>query len=315
VSRLSDIRRVLRGTPGATGASQAAGAGASQAAGAGAGSQRSDASAGDQNPTGGLPFPPEQMRALVGLVDTAGFDNPTGAPVISILDPEQCPTVLDFGCGCGRLARQFVQQDPRPRRYLGLDLHAGMIRWCQDNLAPHADGFEFRHHDVLYESFNPGADKPRFGPLGLRGETFSLVLAHSVFTHLTQSQTEFYLAALRDGLAPGGSLLTTWFLFDKRDFPMMQDEQNTLFINEFDIRNAVIYDWAWLRRTAAELGLVLIGAEPPEVRGHQWRLRMTHAGPGVLEIELPEDLADRGRIPPPQMPANADRIGRDSGAT
>ena len=226
--------------------------------------------------------------------------------------PEDFPTIFDFGCGCGRLARQFIQQQPRPERYVGLDLHAGMIAWCNENLAALAAGFEFHHHDVLYGAFNPGADKPLHRPLDLGGETFSLVVAISVFTHLTQDQTEVYLSELAGTVAPTGTLLTSWFLFDKRDFPMMQESQNTLFINEHDVRNAVIYDWGWLRRTVAERGLVLTGAAPPEVRGHQWVLTMRHPGPDVAEVELPDDIAERGRRPPPAMPVAAARIGHDA---
>ena len=194
------------------------------------------------------------MRALIGSTDRGLFDNPTGAAVFPGFEPEDFPTVLDFGCGCGRIARQLIQQQPRPRRYVGLDLHLGMIEWCNRNLAPRAAGFEFLHHDVLYANFNPGKDKPLHAPLPFEDGEFSLVVAISVFTHLTQPQTEPYLAELSRVLAPGGTLMSSWFLFDKRDFPMMQTEQNTLFINEYDVRNAVIYDWAWLRGAAGECG-------------------------------------------------------------
>ena len=206
-----------------------------------------------------LPMPPSEMRALVGSTDETLFDNPTGAPVFYGLDPNDFPTVLDFGCGCGRIARQLIQQNPRPDRYLGLDLHAGMIRWCNENLAPRAPGFQFLHHDVMYTNFNPGKNKPLYLALPTE-EQFSLVIAISVFTHLTQVQTEAYLAECARVLAPGGSLLSSFFLFDKRDFPMMQPDQNTLFINEHDVRNAVIYDWGWVRAAVAAQGLVLCDA-------------------------------------------------------
>ncbi len=94
-----------------------------------------------------LPIPPFEMRQLVGPTDEAAFNNPTGDAILGV--PEsQFDAVLDFGCGCGRLARQMLQQRVPPRRYVGFDLHAGMVRWCQTNLAPRAPGFEFLHHDV-----------------------------------------------------------------------------------------------------------------------------------------------------------------------
>jgi SAM-dependent methyltransferase len=250
------------------------------------------------------------MRVLVGPTDPSLFDNPAGTPVFGGLEPAQFRSVLDFGCGCGRIARQLIQQRPRPQRYVGIDLHAGMIKWCDENLAPHAPGFEFHHHDVFYGEFNPGPGKPLHAALPFGHDEFSLVVAISVFTHLTQVQTEAYLAELARVLEPGGILLASWFLFDKGDFPMMQNDQNTLFINEFDVRNAVIYDRAWVRNATAEVGLVVREAIPPAIRGYQWELRMTQPGPGVTEVELPEDLAQRGRQPPPAMPADAFLIGQ-----
>ena len=92
---------------------------------------------------------------------------------------------------------------------------------------------------------------------------------------------------------------------------MMQDNQNTLFINEHDVRNAVIYDREWVRRRRRAGRTRHVDGGRPAIRGHQWQLRMTQPGPDVVEVELPEDLAERGRIPPPLMPPNAFRIGTD----
>ena len=69
-----------------------------------------------------LPIPPFEMRQLVGPTDEAAFNNASGDPILDV--PEsQFEAVLDFGCGCGRLARQMMQQRTRPRRYVGFDLH------------------------------------------------------------------------------------------------------------------------------------------------------------------------------------------------
>jgi SAM-dependent methyltransferase len=167
------------------------------------------------------------MRALVGRTEDEVFDNPTGALVIPGIDAVHYRSVLDFGCGCGRIARQLIQQRPRPERYAGLDLHPGMITWCQENLAPRARGFSFHHHDVRYEPFNPGPAKPLSAPLPFGPGEFTLVVAISVFTHLTQEQAEHDLAEIARVLDPEGIFVSTWFLFDKPDFPMMQDDQNT----------------------------------------------------------------------------------------
>jgi SAM-dependent methyltransferase len=108
-----------------------------------------------------LPLPPPEMRALVGPTDITAFENPTDDLVFPYLDATLYRAVLDFGCGCGRVARQLIQQREQSERYLGIDLHAGMIRWCKEHLTPRAPHFTFMHHDVFDDSFNPGGGKER----------------------------------------------------------------------------------------------------------------------------------------------------------
>ena len=111
-----------------------------------------------------LPLPPDEMRKLVTTTDISLFDNPTGKPIFPDILLDKYETVFDFGCGCGRLARQLLQQIPCPRKYVGIDLHLGMIKWCRENLQPRATGFEFIHHDVHEIGFNPGENKARVLP-------------------------------------------------------------------------------------------------------------------------------------------------------
>jgi SAM-dependent methyltransferase len=77
-----------------------------------------------------IPIPPLELRELVGLPDASFYDNPTGELVYPYLPAKAYASVFDFGCGCGRVARQLMLQHPRPQRYLGIDLHRGMIAWC-----------------------------------------------------------------------------------------------------------------------------------------------------------------------------------------
>ena len=181
--------------------------------------------------------------------------------------------MFDYGCGCGRLARQLLQSGPRPRRYLGIDPHMGMVDWCRVNITPRAPEFEFRHHDVFQEFMNPDGTFEQL-PLPAEDGTVSLFLAWSVFTHLLQPDAEFYLREISRVLRPDGVAVTTWFLFDKADFPMMQDFQNALYISDFDPTNAVIFDETWLARTLEAAGLEVDCRTPPAVRGYQWTIHL-----------------------------------------
>jgi len=260
-----------------------------------------------------LPLPPARMRALVGETNPTSYDNPDGAPLFPYMDDAQYEAVLDFGCGCGRLARQFIQQRPRPKRYIGVDLHAGMIAWCNENLAPAAEGFEFHHHDIRNAGLNPGADKPSVLPLPAEDDSVTLAVGWSVFTHILEVEAEHYLHEISRVLRPGGRFTGTFFLFEKAAFPMLQDFQNALYINPDDPTNAVIFDRDWLRRAAQRAGLVIARAEPPDVRGFHWRIDLAPPGPGVTEVELQADEAAFGAVPPPLMPVAAHRIGVDPG--
>jgi SAM-dependent methyltransferase len=240
-----------------------------------------------------LPFPPDEYRRLVGPTDPRLFDNPTGAPVFAGIPPDAYASVLDFGCGCGRLARRMIQQQARPGRYLGIDRHPGMIAWCQTALTPAAPTFEFRHHNVFHPQFNPdGLTEPLAFPADDR--SMSLVVAWSVFTHLLEAEAVFYLGEVARVLTEDGVALTTWFLFDKSGFPMMQEFQNALFINPIDPANAVIFDRAWLRARVADAGLVMTHIEPPILRGYQWQIHLQRRAPHRGECEFPEDTAPVG---------------------
>jgi len=236
------------------------------------------------------------MRALAGPTDPAAFDNPTGKLVWEEYEPSAYRSFLDFGSGCGRIARQLIQQHPRPERYLGIESHPAMVRWCRRRLKPHAPGFEFLHHDVYNKGFNPGEGKPLTRPLPAEDGAFTFVNAWSVFTHLVQSQLDHYLSEVARVLAPGGVVQSAWFLFDERAFPMMQDFQHALYASDDDPTSTAIFDRRWVQERIAAAGLSLYDATPPAVRGGQWIVRMRLAGEAP-PIELPPDEAPRAREP------------------
>lgn len=246
---------------------------------------------------GSLPIPPFEMRQLIGPTDVAMFDNPSGSLVYSWLPESAYTAVFDFGCGCGRVARQLILQRPSPREYVGIDLHARMIEWCSLNLRPAAPNFSFYHHDVFNVVSNPGREKPLMAPFPVPDSQFTLVNALSVFTHLTQDQAEYYLRECARILAPNGILHASWFLFDKPDYPMMSANFDALYVSYVDPSAAVIVDRAWLRDTARAMGLRVFQVIPPGIRGYQWLVLMTKRT-DLPEIDLPPDTAARGTVTP-----------------
>lgn len=235
-----------------------------------------------------LPFPSLELRRTVGPTDDASYDNPTGALVFPDLPLDAYDSVFDWGCGCGRLARKLIQQRPQPRKYVGVDLNGRSIRWCVQSLAPHAPQFEFHHQDIYNKGLNPDATAEVM-PFPVEDGSVSLLIAWSVFTHVLEANVQFYLEEVARVLGPDGIALTTWMLFDKGEFPMMREFQNSLYINLNDPTNAVIYDKAWLRDAARRAGLVLWRIHSPGIRGAARRVYMRRADSGSGEAEFPPE--------------------------
>lgn len=255
-----------------------------------------------------LPLPPVELRLLVSSTDEVLWSNPSGSRVFPEIPESAEEYVLDFGCGCGRLARQFLEQDRPPARNPGLDLHAGLVRWCAENLSAVARTFQFRHHDAYSLGFDPGGSR---SPVALPVEDgcVSLFVAWSVFAHLLEADASFYLRELARVLRGDGVAITAWLLFDRRGFPVMQEFQNALFINDVDPTNAVYFDRKWLRASLADAGLVVSRVRAPDVRGFQWLLELRYAGPDARHAPFPADDASPGLVRPPVPPERPDLLG------
>lgn len=215
------------------------------------------------------PIPPSEFRRLV-CHDDSLFDLTPGAFAIPHLPRQQYESVLDFGCGCGRVARQLLVQEARPRRYAGVDIHRGMIKWCKQNLTPLDSNFQFYHHNVYSLSIAPDNSRNLTLSLPVEDSAFTLVIAHSVFTHLLQEQAKYYLSEVARVLRDDGIARTTWFLFDRSTFPMLADFQACLYVNDLDPTNAVIFDWQWFLATLDSVGLRVQQTIAPALRGFQW---------------------------------------------
>lgn len=141
------------------------------------------------------PFPPRELMVDVsGLTDPADFAS-HGVAFMRALNgisprPLACfASILDYGVGCGRLARMFKGFEGR---YVGADVDARQLEWTSANLS-HVEG-------VLVA--------PR-EPLPFADATFEAVIAISVFTHLSEPDQLFYLSELGRVTAPGGVLMLT----------------------------------------------------------------------------------------------------------
>ncbi|MFB3890349.1 MAG: methyltransferase domain-containing protein [Candidatus Bathyarchaeia archaeon] len=99
-------------------------------------------------------------------------------------------SILDFGCGCGRVIRHF--NGLKQTRLCGTDYNQELIRWCRRNLR--FAEFETNH-------LNP--------PLNYGEGKFDFVYALSVFTHLPANLQLLWRDEILRALKPGGFFLMT----------------------------------------------------------------------------------------------------------
>jgi SAM-dependent methyltransferase len=100
-------------------------------------------------------------------------------------------SVLDFGCGWGRLTR-FLVRDVEPGRLYGCDPVEQILQVCRESRVPAT---------LARSSFLPER-------LPFDAE-FDLAFSFSVFTHLSEAAHESCLRALHASLRPGGLLVVT----------------------------------------------------------------------------------------------------------
>jgi SAM-dependent methyltransferase len=263
-----------------------------------------------------VPLPPLELREQVSPVTDEGYyDNPTGEYIwgplnIGPLKPgEAYRKILDFGCGCGREARRLLLQHDKPEVYVGIDISRPMIEWCQKNLA--GNGFSFLHHDVWSVKYAPENSRNRYLPITHAGNQFTLIEANSVFTHLHDDQTRFYLQQMCAMLAPNGLIRATWFLFNKRCFPTMTDDLHTLFVSEADTTHAVYYDWAYFVQMTRSMGFRIADIKwSPIVGFHNTIILARGEGFPDLGDSVPPGTSVVGFCDPPP----AQKTGRRAGA-
>ena len=144
-----------------------------------------------------LPLPPLIFDVIGSRWTSVYYDS--GALITSDLETQLAwigrplhsfGSVLDFGCGCGRLIRHM-------REYTDADLYGSdynphLVAWCRAHLPFGAFHTNRLHPPLLFEA---GA--------------FDLVYARSVFTHLTGNLQRAWVQEFRRVLRPGSVLCFT----------------------------------------------------------------------------------------------------------
>jgi SAM-dependent methyltransferase len=166
--------------------------------------------------------PPRQINPNIGFIPRrAAYAQEfiaSGSRIAEMLasyaDLRPAQSVLDIGCGIGRVARALTTVLQPPGQYHGFDVDPTAIAWCRRAYSPFTN-FAFAYAPVGYLNVR--------GVAPVRGEDFifpypdatiDLAFSVSVYTHLSRSVVDHYLAETARVLRPGGTCVNTFFVID-----------------------------------------------------------------------------------------------------
>jgi SAM-dependent methyltransferase len=148
----------------------------------------------------GLPLPPSRLRLLVDgrsgdgerflRIGALMAGSIRAAVAESGAEMGEMGAILDFGCGCGRVARNWAAlEDPEVH---GSDYNEELVGWCDANLP---------FLRAVRNELEP--------PTRYESESLDLIYALSVLSHLSEPLQGAWVAEFRRLLRPGGLLIVS----------------------------------------------------------------------------------------------------------
>jgi SAM-dependent methyltransferase len=154
-------------------------------------------------------------QQLPALLDIAGYR-----------DDSQRFTLLDYGCGLGRIGYAFTQRFGRDdrRRYIGYEIHPKAVEFLESayrafpNVALFSDRLALSDSYVeISQSAKPSEEGIAADTVVLTeriGEPVDLQFSHSVFTHMYRGGVIHVLNELGSLVTADGLCVNTWLLVD-----------------------------------------------------------------------------------------------------
>jgi len=220
-----------------------------------------------------LPLPPEPLRFMGEDDERLIRQGDELAGLLVAYGMTADASVLDAGCGYGRLALGILHSTDHRGSYLGFDILPRQIAWCRTTITPTFPKMRFVHLDIRNGRYNPkGTIEPTEASFPARSARTDVCALFSVFTHLYRPDVERYLHEIHRVLRPGGVAITTWLLFDDARLPHATSstalypmvhvlDEVTRYSEEGDPLRAIAYEEGAVRGMVRAAGLEVVALD------------------------------------------------------
>jgi ubiquinone/menaquinone biosynthesis C-methylase UbiE len=168
------------------------------------------------------PVPPKKLVKWVGPGDFEARGQEFMDYFVDLMRLKPDETVLDVGCGCGRMAVPLTKYMSAGAVYEGFDVMPELIKWCTKNITSRHPNFHFQVADIFNKVYNPeGKYMSHEYEFPYGDESFDFVFLTSVFTHMLPRDMNRYFAEIVRVLKPRGRSFITYFLLNDESRQLM----------------------------------------------------------------------------------------------
>jgi len=165
-------------------------------------------------------------------------------------------SVVDIGCGVGRLPIGLLLRLGEVSEYRGFDVARGSTAWCQTFIALNHPGCQFALLNVRNARYNPdGAQLTDGFSLPVVGRSVDVAYLYSVFSHMVAEDVAVYLHELRRLLKPAGGVFLTAFL--EEDVPRVSINPPDYHRSWVGHLHCVRFDRSYFRSLVEDAGLAV----------------------------------------------------------
>jgi len=133
----------------------------------------------------------------------------------NVANLQSTATVLDLGCGMGRIALPLTKFLQPTSEYFGLDTIPWVIDYCKSHISSRFSNFNFGLIDVHNKMYNPDGEYDASNyKFPYKDEKFDFISLISVFTHMIPIDLENYVSEISRVLKKNGKCLLTFFLLN-----------------------------------------------------------------------------------------------------